>query len=254
VIRLVRAELKKLTTTRFVWWMLLGSLALIAVNIGALVLLAGREVGGQQAMPPLTDPTTLHQVFAQATGVVVFPLVVGVMLLTTEYRNHTMATTFLVTPRRGRVVTAKVVVAAFVGLLYGLVGAALIVAMTSALLPLKQVSIDWGGDPGRIVAGGIVVTALYCVLGVGLGSLIRSQVAAVLVAVIGALLIDAALAQLLPEIGRFTPAGAAAALTLGEPSRGVDYLTPWLGGLVLAGYALLAALIGTWTTVRRDLS
>jgi ABC-2 type transport system permease protein len=254
VSRLVRAELRKLTTTRFAWWLLLGYLALIAVNIGALVALAGREIGGQQAMPPLTDPTTLHQVFAQAAGAVVFPLVVGVIVLTTEYRNHTMATTFLATPRRGKVVTAKVIVAFFIGLLYGLVGAALIVAMTSALLPLRHVSVDWSGDPSRIVVGGVVVTMLYCVVGVGLGALIRSQVAAVLVAVIGALLIDATLAQLLPEVGRFTPAGAAAALTLGQPARGVEYLSPWLGAVVLVGYALLAAVIGAWTTVRRDVS
>jgi ABC-2 type transport system permease protein len=249
VTRLVRAEFAKLRTTRFVGWLLLGYLGLIAVNVVALVLLAGK-----QGVPALTDPVGIRGVFSQLAGASVLALVTGVILLTTEYRNKTMATTFLATPRRGRVVTAKLVVGFCVGLLFGVAGAALTLLLAWPLLAAKNVTVDWGGDPTQILLGGIVVTTLYCVLGVGLGALIRSQVAAVLVAVLGSVLVDQALASYLPEIGRFTPAGTAAALTLGEPARGVAYLDPWLAGLVLLAYALLTAMLGTWTAVRRDVT
>ncbi len=247
--RLVRAEFAKVRTTRFVWWLLLAYLGLIAINVVALILLAGK-----QGVPELTDPTGIRGVFGQLAGASVLALVTGVILLTTEYRNKTMATTFLATPRRGRVVTAKVVVGFCIGLLYGVAGAVATLLLAMPLLALKNVTVDWGGDPTHILVGGIVVTTLYCVLGVGLGALIRNQVAAVLVAVLGSLLVDQTLANFLPEVGRFTPAGTAAALTLGEPARGVSYLTPWLAGLVLLAYALLTALLGTWTAVRRDVS
>jgi ABC-2 type transport system permease protein len=249
VTRLVRAEFAKLRTTRFVWWLMLGYLGLIAVNVIALVLLAGRE-----GVPDLTDPSGLRGVFSQLAGASVMALVTGVILLTTEYRNKTMATTFLATPRRGRVVTAKLIVGFCIGLLYGLAGAALTLVLAAPLLAAKNISVDWGGDPTQILIGGVVVTTLYCVLGVGLGALLRSQVAAVLVAVLGTLLVDQTLANFLPEVGRYTPAGTAAALTLGEPARGVAYLQPWLAGVVLLAYALLTALLGTWTAVRRDVS
>ena len=249
MIRLVRAEFGKLTTTRWMWWLLVGYLAYAGFNMVLLILLAG-----QQGVPPLTDPDELRTVLASTISAVVFPLVVGVVLLTTEYRNRTIATSFLVTPRRGRVVTAKVVVGFVVGLLFGVVGVAFTLAVTAPLLAYKDVSVHWAGDPLDILGGCVVVATLYTVLGVGLGALIRNQVAAVLVAVLGSLLVDSLVAQFLPEVGRYWPAGAAGSLTQGIPSRGVDFLPPWGGALVLIGWAVTLAVVGTFTTVRRDVT
>lgn len=58
------------------------------------------------------------------------PALIGTIAITSEYRHRTIGTTFLVVPRRGRVLTAKLAVYTVLGIVYGMV------ASLSALLAL----------------------------------------------------------------------------------------------------------------------
>ncbi len=87
--------------------------------------------------------------------------------------------------------------------------------------------------------------------GVGLGSIFGEQGGALAVAFVGLIIFELTLALLLPEIERYAPGAAGLALS-GLP---VDVLLPmWVGGLVYAGYGVIALVIASQLTDRRDIT
>jgi hypothetical protein len=102
---------------------------------------------------------------------------------------------------------------------------------------------------GVVLLGGIAATALYAVVGVGVGSLIRNQMAAVGVALGWALVAESLLIGLAHEIGRWTPGAAAAALD-GVSRNGP--LPMWGGAVLFTAYGVAFATAGTRFTIRRD--
>jgi len=58
--------------------------------------------------------------------------------------------------------------------------------------------------------------------------------------------------RVLSEVHKWLPGGALQALT--ESGQGADVLNSWQGGLLLLGYGLVAALLGTLLAVRRDVT
>jgi len=89
------------------------------------------------------------------------------------------------------------------------------------------------------------------VIGVAVGSLIRAQAAAIVTAVVWIFVAETALSGLVVSLGRWLP--ATAARTLGNaPDAG---LLPQLGaGVVLLGWAAVAAVGAAAVTMRRDVA
>ena len=96
--------------------------------------------------------------------------------------------------------------------------------------------------------------ALSGLLGVGVAALVRNQVAAVTGALLWFLMVEGVMPAVLraPTLPKWLPGGATAALTYPFPSD--QFLPMWAGGLLLAGYALVLAAIGSRVTVRRDVT
>jgi hypothetical protein len=171
-----------------------------------------------------------------------------------ELRHGTATSTFLVTPKRGRVVAAKLAAAAVTGLAMAAASSAAVLAVGLPWLRAKgiEVAIADAGVAAR-VAGLAVAVALYAVLGTGLGALLRNQVAAVVVGLLwwtqG---VERVLTGILhqPGLERWLPKGAASALT--APGDGT--LPMWAGALVFAAYGLGLALLGGRLVARRDLT
>ena len=127
----IRAELRKILTTRL-WWVLLlapGRLpGLHRAGDGVLVH-RGPHRGGRATAPALggVDAATATYSLVSSIGYV-FPLVIGSLAVTTEFRHRTIAQTLLVEPRRGVVLGAKLVATVPVGLLFGVVGVTALVS------------------------------------------------------------------------------------------------------------------------------
>jgi len=260
--RLLRSELTKVLTTRLWWGLLVGVVLYTGLQAAATAGFAGVDPGaGQAASPGLADDETIRSIYASATytGAYIFAMVLGVTGMTGEYRYQTITPTFLATPRRARVVVAKAGAHLVVGVGYG------VVAFLGAVLAGGIVILIRGADLGlatpglwRAVLLAVLAVGLWTLLGLGIGTLIRNQVAAILVAIAVAFIIEplaglALSAADLDAVAKFLPSLASAAMT--SPTSGfVDLLPWWGGGLVMLAYAALFAGIGVALTVRRDIT
>jgi ABC-type transport system involved in multi-copper enzyme maturation permease subunit len=209
---------------------------------------------------------TLVGAFAALTVVAVL----GVLFVTSEYRRGLIRTTFMASPRRGRVLAAKSIVVGAVTFVAGLVGAAVAVPVSSWLLRLggnRTWPAPWTTD-ARIIAGTAALLAVAAVLSVGIGALLRRSAAAVAAVVVLMVLpyilsvsavLPAAPAQWLL---RLTPAAAFAVQQSVQAYAQVDQsytppfgfypLAPWAGFAVLCGWAALALGAAAYRLKRRD--
>jgi len=181
-----------------------------------------------------------------------FAAMLGALSITGEFRHGTIRPTLLLTPRRSRVVGAKVAAAVVWASGFGLLAAA--VAVAAAVVSLEARSIDVAlsrGDYALLLAGGMATASLWAAFGVGIGALVRQQVAAVAGLAIWLLFMESLLVSFVPDVGRLAPGAAGMALA------GVDagpLLSPVVGGALLAAYSTVAVLVGTIACARRDVA
>jgi ABC-2 type transport system permease protein len=252
MIPLLRAEWRKVTTTKLGWGMLLGAMALTA--LGVVALIASNGASGNVALP-LNDAATQRSIAAAASSAYLFSVVVGIILVTTEFRHFTSRPTFLIEPRRGLVIVAKLVVAAIVGVIYGIVCAALAAAIMAPWFAAKGIAIGWV-DNGVLLSmvSDMIVIAIFAVVGIGVGVLVRNQIAAVISALVYLFVLEP-LIDIIPVIQKaypYLPGSAAAAIT-GASRGNLSHLDALQGGLVLLGWGLLFAVAGWMLTIRRDI-
>src|SRR6266545_1555797 len=176
--------------------------------------------------------------------------------LTGEFRHKTVTATFLATPHRGRVVAAKLVTYAVVGAGYGLVCIGVVAAIALAWLSTKGIHVTMTGNSVPATLAGVIATvAVFAVLGVGLGALLRDQVATVVALLIYLFVAEPIITRIsaLGDWTRYLPGPAASALTQVTLDNQA-FLHPWQGGLVLAVYGVAFAIAGTLLAVRRDVT
>lgn len=249
---LVRAELLKLRTVRLPLWLLLMTLVLVVLGVLATVLTAGLE-----GVPfGRDDPQLFAVAVASASGGNVVVLVLGILTLTQEFRFGTATPSFLVTPRRSRVLVAKLIAIAVTGVGFALVSAVVAVGLSATLLALRDGVVGWDGTLLQVLLGVVLVMVLYGPIGIAVGALVRNQIGAVIGALAWIFIAEQLLVALLPRVGRWTPGGASSAvLQLGDlaTSRG-DLLPVWGGALLLVTYAVVLSVLAARLTLRRDLS
>ncbi|GAA4735823.1 hypothetical protein [Phytohabitans rumicis] len=197
----------------------------------------------------------------------VLPIVaLGALVTTSEYRGHAIRTTLAASPRRGRVLAAKAVVAGGAAFAAGLAGTALALLVSQPLLRRQGFRPPVYPDPAlsdpavwRVVAGTAAFLALVAVLGVGLGAILRRGAGTIAV-LAGALLVPLVVTPFLPaDAGRWVQRLAPlAGLSLQQVRESDDALLlpwagrPWTGLAVLCGYAGLTLLLGYAVLRRRD--
>jgi ABC-type transport system involved in multi-copper enzyme maturation permease subunit len=134
-----------------------------------------------------TDATDLAtrsdqlSVFEVGTRVgMLFAGLVGAIAITGELRYGTIRPTFLVTPRRWPVLAAKVVVSGLAGLVFGFLAEVLMAGAVSAGFAARGIDIQLDdGDFAQLIAGGTVAAALWATIGLGVGAVVRNQVASI---------------------------------------------------------------------------
>ncbi|HEX6354714.1 hypothetical protein [Actinophytocola sp.] len=251
--RLVRGEIRKLFTTKLWLWLLLGAFAITAIFMSFTIGFDGTEGNPN---PSLSTETGQRNLFAVAGSAGVFVLILGIIGITGEFRHQTVTPTFLATPHRGRVVISKLVTYALAGIGYGVAVVLLAIAIALPWVSARDIdlSLTENGIPGTL-AGVVAGVAVYALLGVGLGALIRNQIAAIVGALVYLFIVEGFVSALptIRDYYKYFPGGANSAL-VGAQQPGVTLLEPWQGGLLLVAYGLVFATAGTWIAVRRDVS
>ncbi|MGY1604273.1 ABC transporter permease [Geodermatophilus sp. SYSU D00815] len=250
--RLVRAEWTKLFTTR-VWIGLLIGACVMAGGFAALFTgLAGVEQNGQPGLPAVGTEQYEELVFSVAANASVLLLILGIIGMTQEYRHRTATPTFLTTPRRGRVVAAKVLAYALAAVPFTLLVLAVNVLVVLLYAGARGDAPSLAGDNLQTLTAAGLVLVVFTVIGVGVGALLRNQVGAI----VGSLVYLYVVEPIVSSIGaiqgayKWLPGGAVQAVT--SDFQAPDLLEPWQGGLLLLGYGLVAAVLGTFLAVRRD--
>lgn len=244
----LRAELLKQRTTRTTLGLLLAMVALIVLAI----LLHGFGLSAEALA------TRDNQLMVLGRGeflAVLFAALLGAASITAEFRHGTIRPTFLASPRRGRVIAAKVGGSLLIGAAFGLSGSALAAAIGSAILRARAIDILLSdGDYVLLLVGAAAAGALWATIGVGVGAVVRNQVPAMIGISAWVLFIEGLLVgnnSSVTVIGKFGPGAAAAAIS--GQGQGT-LLPPGVALLLLALYAAAAALAAWLATTRRDVA
>ncbi|OHV43420.1 hypothetical protein BBK14_31420 [Parafrankia soli] len=236
------AELRKQRSTRTDLTLLLTllGLGLFAVALHAFSLSPDR----------LMTVTDQMRVFGWGVLAALFAGIAGAMAITTEFRHGTIRTTFLVTPQRGRVLTAKLGASALTGAALGFAMELVAVVIGSSVLAGRGIDIKiTHPDFVRLLLGGALVGALWAAFGLGLGAILRSQVTVLVGLAAWLLFIENLLIAYVPDVGRLAPGQAGFALMGQDPDT---LLPPAAGAVVLTAWAALAVISGRVLTARRD--
>lgn len=257
--RLIRAELLKLATMRVTYGMILLALAVGGLFASLEASGAGRRVASVSTVSGLTTVTT-------TTGFAnIIAAVLGVILVSGEFRHGSATLTYLATPARGRVLAAKTVAAAAGGALLGLLAGlvALGIGLGFVAADGYQVTLGTGTLIGH-VGGAMLGGALLAAAGAAAGALIRSQLGAVIGVFVWCLVAESILGRLFGSVQPYLPytvSTTVAGAPVGAGSFGPGYRIstedplPLLAGAgLLAGIAAVLALVAARTTVRQDVT
>jgi ABC-2 type transport system permease protein len=250
--RLVRAEWTKLFTTR-VWIGLVLGACVLAGGFSALFTgLAGVSQNGQPGLPAVGTSDYEQIVFSVGANASVLLLILGIIGMTQEYRHRTATPTFLTTPRRGRVVVGKLIAYALVAIPFALLVLAVNVLVVEIYAGARGDAPALNADNLQTLGSAGLVLIVYSVIGVGIGALLRNQVGAIVGALVYLYVVEPIVAGISAISGayKWLPGGAAQAIT--SNFQGPDVLAPWQGVLLLLGYGLAFAILGTFLAVRRD--
>jgi hypothetical protein len=256
---LIRSELRKWSTTRMWFGLTLGGVLAVAVITLISALTSGSGAGGNgPGIPPLSDPAQVRTVYGTAFGIgSLFTLILGVIAICGEFRHQTITPTFLASPRRNRVVEAKVASIIIVGALSGIVMIVAGLVVGAIVISARGFDTRLGsGDVLQVLALMVLGLVVWSVLGLGVGTLLKNQVAAILVVVGFTFIAEPLLLAGLNtlewfSVSKFLPGQASMAMV----RTGGEHLQSWWGGtLTLLVYSAVAAALGMFFTLRRDVS
>jgi ABC-2 type transport system permease protein len=156
----------------------------------------------------------------------------------------------VVTPRRERVIAAKLAV----GLAVGIVGALLYIAVNAGLglsiLSSRGIDVDSDTAVNTYLGVGTGLV-LGCLFGVALGASLRNQILTVVTGMVLFLLAGTAALFIGNDVGQYFPGESLLALN-GTPGADKTLLTQTQGGLVLAAYCVALGAAGMYLTRERE--
>jgi ABC-type transport system involved in multi-copper enzyme maturation permease subunit len=118
---LVKAELRKLVYSNSTYGLLLASIFVAVLSTVVTPIVIDQEESG--LFGSLKDQAMVDGVYANAISAYIFAIILGILIMSGEFRHGTAVATFLASPRRARVLVAKLVVAAFTGAVFQVVSA-----------------------------------------------------------------------------------------------------------------------------------
>jgi ABC-2 type transport system permease protein len=248
IVNLTHAELRKLIASRT---FLIG-LAL-SVGLAVISVVLDAVVAGKNGQPALGTTVGADQMLKLGVVCCVAMLILGIIGSGSEYRHKTIIPAMLVAPRRGALVAAKVIGIAVAGVVLSTATFGLGLAIAVAELSAHHIH-HLPADTGTLFAGSVITGTLFGVIGVAVGYITRSTIAAVVGAVGWVLFVETIIVHnVAPHLAKWLVSGAAAAVT--DPSMLASRaLTPATAVAVLGAYTALLLTVASGLVLRRDVA
>jgi len=255
---LLKSEWRKLVYVRAHWGLLIG--AVVLAGFGTAVTPIILDSNSATFGLALDQQTAVDSVYANAISSYIFAIIIGIMLMSGEFRHGTAVATFLTAPKRGTVLANKLGIAAIGGALVMVIStAAGIAAGWVTLSFFENVAEPSSGVFVNTMLAAVVSGSILGIVGVAIGTLIRNQMLAITGSLIYLFVVDPILLTLAPDAGKWLPSGlitAMLALDIQAPGLGIDtanYLPPLTATLVLLGYGVVFGVVAIATSLRRDI-
>jgi len=248
----LRSELTKILSVRSTYWTLL---AQAVASIGwAVLFCAGTVSHGAGSNFNAASASLAGQV---ALGELII-VVLGALVITSEYSTGMIRTSLAVMPRRGVLYAAKAIVFAAVTLTISLIASFVDFFIGQAILASKHLNTTLGQpDVLRAVLLSAAIVTVFGLLAYGLGALIRHTAGAI-TSILGMIFLTPLLAQALPtpwfqDLQRWLPGGGALSpIPSSAPPHSPYLFSAWGEFAVFCGYAVVLVALGAWSFIRRD--
>ncbi len=238
----LRAELLKAVTTRLLLWFGLALLALLAFVLSTRI--------GTEDLFNLTRHSTQRSILETAGIASVITVLLGSVLITTEYAHGTINQTFLVVPARERVLAAKL--AAIV--ILGVAMAALSILATLLIAEIwfsgRGIDLELGGGTMTPFLGAIGASVLAGSIGLGFGAILRRQTASIVLIMVWLLIGEHVVGAI--GDGRYAPAHAVAAVLVAHSEGTTTLLGVWAGAATALVYTAIFGALGFLVVLSSD--
>ena len=256
MISLIKSEFRKVFTTKLLLILTLSALAFVLLTVVLGVYLTPGPPG-QEDVNGLLEPAAVTNIYASVGGASVFVLILGIIAMSGEYRNQTISSTFLATPKRELVIFAKMITYSILAFVIALLmWIATVIVATILLTTVEHAPVDWTRVI-QILGGALLGLVLYAILGVAIGALITNQVAAVVIALVWIFVVEALLTVFVDWIGKWLPGGALNSILQATNTSGfggTDALSVPAAALLLISYAVILAIAAVVMTNRKDIT
>ena len=255
---LLKAESRKLIYSRSTYGLLIAAVFVAVVSTVVTPIVIDQDETG--LFGSLQDPAMVDGVYANGISSYIFALILGILIMSGEFRHGTAVATFLASPKRARVLVAKLVVAALAGAVLQIISAA--ASVGAGVLTLSY--FENVAEPSEAVFTNLGLAALLSgsvlgVVGVAIGSLIRNQLIAIVSSLVWLFVLEPIVLLVFADTGKWLPTGAITgmlAIEFESEALGVstaEYLSPGLSALVLLGYGAVFTAIALVTSMKRDI-
>lgn len=258
----IRSEFRKFFTTRL-WWGMAIAIFLAGAGFAALFGFVFTSDAATANGAPTGDAAQVaNSVYTGGISVgYLLLLTIGVLQIGSEYRHKTISGTFLATPRRLRAMLAKVVALLGIGAIYGVISLVGSVSVGALVLSLRGREAFPSSEILRTLVLSLLVLGLWALIGLGIGILIPNQVAALLIGVGVAFIVEPIVGVLLTlwqfgadHIAPYLPSAATNSVINAVANPDDVRLQWWAGALVLIAYAVVLSGLGIWRTTRSDIT
>jgi ABC-2 type transport system permease protein len=244
---LYAAELLKLRTVRSTW-----GYALTVIGLAGLVTAA--TIGSESEFGRLAPDFQARIVYDASGAPTILALLLGITLFTNEFRHGTITPSLLVTPRRGRLVGAKLLAGATMGAALLLLAFVVIAVVGTIWLGVLGIDLE-PGDAAEAAGRALLAAVVAGALGAAVGGLVHAQVAALVGALVWLFVAEplaGGLASLLDvdSVADYLPGTVVFAIN--DPnSEGLSF---WPALAVGVAYVAVVSALAVLRTSRRDIT
>jgi hypothetical protein len=244
------AEILKLTTTR-VPYVFAGVVMLLSAGAAAIYVISD-SLEDDDAWLSLAQGSNFASILAT---------ILGILIVTNEYRHGTINSTFLIEPARERVLLAKLAAGIVAGTTLALLAFATAAAVAVPWVLARGDSLPFDGTIAEAAARIVASYVLACAIGVGVGAIIQNQVGAIVATFVWFFVVESvvgAVSALLADgIGERDPVSPYLPGSTLQGIVGFEQADDFLLGapaaaLLTAAYAAALVALGALAMLRRD--